>query len=93
MVSDVIKFSTNQKTVNFFRFLNNFLVTVRNFWTKFFALRSEKFTKFFYNGVSTNHTPPHSLMTPKESRVMSFKQYVETMFIKISNCIKYNDVI
>jgi len=47
MVSDVIEFSTNQKTVNVFRFFNNFSVTVRNFETKFFALRSEKFSEFF----------------------------------------------
>jgi len=29
--SDIIEFSTNQKTVNFFRFFNDFTVTVRNF--------------------------------------------------------------
>jgi len=47
MVSDVIEFSTNQKTVNFFRFFKDFLVTVRNFKTKFFAMRSKKFFEFF----------------------------------------------
>jgi len=48
MVYDVIEFLNNQKTVNFFHwFFNDFSVTVRNFYTKFFALRSEKFSEFF----------------------------------------------
>jgi len=47
MVSDDIEFSTNHKTVNLFRFFNDFSVTERNFKTKFFALRSEKISEFF----------------------------------------------
>jgi len=47
MVSDVIEFLTNHKAVNFFGFLNDISVTVRNFYTKFFALCSEKLSEFF----------------------------------------------
>jgi len=56
MVSDVIEFSTNQKTVKFSVF-QRYLVNGNDFLDEIFCIAFRKGFRIFCNRVSTNRTP------------------------------------
>jgi len=78
MVSDVIEFSTNQKTVNSFLVFQRYLGNGKGFLDEFFCIAFRKFFRIFYNRVSTNRTPS------KAQRAQFKKHAVVSLFIFVS---------
>jgi len=51
MVSDVIEFSTNQKTVNFFMVFQRYLGNGKEFLDEIFCIAFRKIFRIFYKGI------------------------------------------